>query len=310
MNTLAPNWLPKGKRAAVCFTIDDVHPATSTDAYEAGGDLARGALRHVLWLLKQHPKLRLTLFVTADWREISPVPTKKLLARIPFVRERVFLAPILPEGTMRLDRHPAFVEFLKQIPRTEIAWHGLHHVHRGRNIPIEFQRQSQAECERILLKIRRVFEQSDLPFARGMNPPGWNLPENLAGAMIAVGLNFVASARDIKTPVSIAAKTNMSGLTDVSLIFPELIYNGRLVHFTHNFQATSPFERAFEVIENNGLLAVKAHIIKNAAGHIALDGLDENYRNRLDALFAELEKRYDDSLWWTSLGEIAERVIK
>lgn len=42
------DWLPDGKTAAVVWSIDDIHPATSDDAYEAGGDLERGALGHVL----------------------------------------------------------------------------------------------------------------------------------------------------------------------------------------------------------------------------------------------------------------------
>ena len=77
------DWLPKGKKAAICFTIDDIHPAKSADYYEAGGDLSKGNLGLVEWLLDRHPKLKTTLFVTADWREISGVPTRKLLASIP-----------------------------------------------------------------------------------------------------------------------------------------------------------------------------------------------------------------------------------
>ena len=57
--------------------------------------------------------------------------------------------------------------------------------------------------------------------------------------------------------------------------------------------------------ELNGLLAIKAHIVKNACGHIALDGMDELYRNYLDLMLSELERRYGDSLWWTSMAEIA-----
>lgn len=94
-----PNgWLPPGKHAAICFSIDDVHPGTSTDAYEAGGDLDRGVLGHVRWLLERHPCLRITLFTTPDWREISPLPTRRILAALPYVRDHVFLAPILPLG--------------------------------------------------------------------------------------------------------------------------------------------------------------------------------------------------------------------
>src|SRR5689334_19177609 len=98
--TVRTNWLPPGKTAGICFTIDDVHPGRSTDAYEAGGDLGRGALGHVEWLLRRHADLHVTLFTTADWREISPVPTRKLLSRIPLLRDRVYLTELLPEGAM------------------------------------------------------------------------------------------------------------------------------------------------------------------------------------------------------------------
>ncbi len=36
------NWKPKDKKAAICFTIDDIHPSKSTDLYEAGGDKEKG----------------------------------------------------------------------------------------------------------------------------------------------------------------------------------------------------------------------------------------------------------------------------
>ena len=93
----ARTWLPNGRKCAVVFTIDDVHPAKSTDTYEAGGDLEKGALRHVAWLLERHPELHVTLFVTPDWRQISPFPTRKLLARIPVLRDRLPLARTLPK---------------------------------------------------------------------------------------------------------------------------------------------------------------------------------------------------------------------
>ena len=60
-----------GKTAAVVMSVDDVFPGKSNSAYEAGGDLERGAFGRLLWLLERHPQLRLTLFVTPDWRRIS-----------------------------------------------------------------------------------------------------------------------------------------------------------------------------------------------------------------------------------------------
>lgn len=304
---IAEGWLPPGKKAAVCFTIDDVHPGKSTDAYEAGGDLEKGVLGHVERLLARHPLLRVTLFTTADWREISPSVERPLLAKLPVARDRLMLAKTLPRGTMALDRHPDFVRWLTERPRMEIGLHGLHHIHPGRAIHIEFQRQSRRECVHMLREALRIFDAAGLPHARGMCPPGWNAPPQLLEAMADVGLHFVASARDIKTPITPGALTAMSGLTGVPLLHPAWIAGGQLLHFPTNFQATSPIERAVQIIEQGGLLAIKGHAIKNAMGYLALDGVDGVYTNFLDLLFSDLERRYGDSLWWTTFGQITTR---
>ena len=81
----------------------------------------------------------------------------------------------------------------------------------------------------------------------------------------------------------------------------------RLVHFTTNFQATSTLERALTIIECGGLLAIKAHIFKTGGGITMLDGLDNAYCDYLERLWRELETRYGDALWWTTLAEVADR---
>ena len=304
------DWLPSNKCGAICFSIDDVHPAKSSDYYEAGGDLSEGALGHLEWLLERHPNLKVTLFTTADWREISPKPTRRILASIPYIRDWFYLAKRWRKGTMQLDCHPEFVLYLKQLPRTEIALHGLHHCHKGLRIPVEFQEQSHSEFKEILQEIISIFNKANLDFVRGICPPGWNVTPSLLDAMTDTGLSFVASARDVLTPVSKDALTNMSGMRGMSLIYPQLIRDNKLVHISSNFQATSPIDRALAIIENGGLLAIKAHIVKNAFGYISYDGLDEIYRNYLDLLFTTLEDRYGDSLWWTSMGDLAARIIE
>jgi hypothetical protein len=300
-------WLPEGKDAAVCFTVDDVHPGTSKHAYEAGGDLERGALGHVAWLLDRHPQLRVTLFVTADWREISPVPTRRLLRRVPLLRERMMLAKVHSSGTLRLDRHPAFAGYLRQLPRTELGLHGLHHVHPGPKLTAEFQDRSERECQDRLEQALRIFDAAGLPRPTGMTPPGWDAPQPLLKAMIRLGFRYIASARDILTPVSAEATTQMTGMQGVSLIRPQPVANGAIVHIPSNFQATSTLERAREIIHAGGLLAIKGHIVKNAMGHVALDGIDRVYCNFLDLLFRSLDQEFGDSLWWCSMGQIAAR---
>jgi hypothetical protein len=305
------DWLLPGKQAAICFTIDDVHPGKSSDTYEAGGDLGKGALGHVEWLCERHPQLRITLFVTPDWRQISPFPTRKLLASVPVLKDHMYLTKILPPGAMLLSQHPEFVSYLKSLRRVDCALHGLHHINKGLYIGQEFKGRSRRECELMLLESIKCFDEANLPWSAGMCPPAWELPDELGEAMIAVGLKFVASARDLRTPITRDAENNMSGRRGVSIIYPEWIFDRRLLHFPSNFQATSTFDRAEQIIRLNGLIGFKAHIIKNTGfGHVALDGLDKDYRDFLHQVFCRLEDDYGDLLWWTSMAEITARCLK
>src|SRR5258705_11178227 len=89
-------WLPEGKIAAVSFSVDDIHPSTSKDPYEAGGDLEPGGLRRLARLLQKIPQLRATLFVTPDWRPLSLQPTRILRGRIHYLALRSDPARVRP----------------------------------------------------------------------------------------------------------------------------------------------------------------------------------------------------------------------
>jgi hypothetical protein len=313
-------WLPAGKRAAVCFNVDDVHPATSQDEFDAGGDLGRGALGRVERLLDRQPRLRVTLFVTPDWRLRRLVPTRKWLTRIPLVRERVHWAPLTPRGHFRVDRFPEFVAYLNALPRTDCALHGLHHAHPGPRMAVEFQEQSRSECSALLQEGRQIFATAGLRHVQGFAAPAWNTPPSLCEALSDADFHFLTSARDLDTPVSDRARSAMSGLRGASLIHPMWIRcapNDKptsasagpcpLVHFTTNFQATSTIERARAIIETGGLLSIKAHIFKTGGGITMLDGLDAAYCDYLERIWGELDGRYGDALWWTTLAEVAGR---
>ena len=298
-------WLPPGKAAGVCLTLDDVHPARSSDHYEAGGDLGGGVLGHLEWLFERHPDLRATLFVTPDWREHSPVPTRTRLARIPLARDRIYLTRPLKAGSMRLDRHPEFVSYLRQRPGFELAIHGLHHVGPGPRPPDEFARLGRAGCRRRLRRALEIFELAGLEPSPGFAPPAWNLSPALLGALTDVGIRWVTAARDLTSPID-GGMARLTGTREVSILHPQPLA-GRVVHMTTNYQATSHAERAHDVIRRCGLLSIKAHAVKDALGHVALDGLDRRYRESLHRLFCELEDGYGDSIWWTTMGEVAER---
>ena len=130
----------------------------------------------------------------------------------------------------------------------------------------------------------------------------------MVDAAVAAGYRWTASARDLTTGITPGARAAGNGRRDVLLAEPTLLAQGRLVHFTTNFQATSSIDRALAILDQGGLLAVKAHIAKQFGDHVMLDGLDELYTNYLDLLFGELDRRYGEALWWTTMGAIAERV--
>jgi len=302
------DWLPPGKSCAVCFSIDDIHPATSRDSYEAGGDMGEGALGHLEWLMARHAALRPTLFVTADWREISPLPTRKLLAAIPVLRDRVYLAPRWPKGTMSLERHPRFVSYLNGLANVEIAFHGLHHVNTGLRIPVEFQREDARGCGRKIAEMLRIFQTAGLRHVKGICPPGWDAPPALLAALAQASFRYVASARDIRTPVSRDALSAMSGLCGLPLFYPVKLPQTSLVHIPTNFQATSSIERAIEILEMGGLLSIKAHIVSEAFGYVAADGLGKSYATFLNELLNRISAAFGERLWWASMGEIAAQL--
>lgn len=190
----------------------------------------------------------------------------------------------------------------------------------GPRLAMEFQEQSRSKCRALVQEARRIFVLAGLRHVAGFAPPAWNTPPALCAALGDEDFRFVASARDLDTPVSAAARTAGHGLRGASLIQPTWVAcestaattstgaaGGRLVHFTTNFQATSRIERARAIIEAGGLLFIKAHVFKRGGGITMLDGLDDDYSAYLERLWRELDERYGDTLWWTSLDEVANR---
>ena len=303
MNPL-PRWLPVGATAAVCFSVDDLHPTAGEDG-EAIGSAARRAIDYLEWLLSRHGQLRATLFTTADWRSKAATPARNWRQRMPVVRHFCHAANVLPRGTLRLDRHAEFAAWLRGLRNVDFALHGVHHVRRGPAYLQEFVGRSRRQCKHMILTAQRIMAAAGLQTVAGLAPPAWTAPPELLQAMADLDMLFIASARDLDTPIALDALTRGSGLRDVSLITPQILPFGRLVHIATNFQATSSIDRAIAIIEAGGLLSVKAHLLKRMGSYQALDGLDRAYVEYLDRVFMRLEDEYGDHIWWTTMADIA-----
>jgi hypothetical protein len=102
----------------------------------------------------------------------------------------------------------------------------------------------------------------------------------------------------------------MSGLKDTSILYPEFLNEKSIVHFPINFQANSKIERAMAIIENEGLLSIKAHIVPQIANYVAIDGVTDLYMSFLDLLLNEIKSRYGQDIWFTSMGEMTNFIFK
>jgi hypothetical protein len=301
------DWLPPGKTAAVCMSVDDVHP-TVPIAGEPAGETARNALALLEWLTQRHPLLRVTLFTTPDWRSRSAEPTRHWRGRLPIVRHTFHASDVLPRGTLRLDRHVEFTAWLRGLRNVDFGIHGLHHVRPGPAYLQEYAGCSPRRCLQMIVEARRTMTAAGLPVVDGITPPAWTAPPALLAAMAELDMLFVSSARDLDTPIAPGALTHGSGLRDVSLLTPQVLPFGRLIHVTTNFQATSSIDRAMAILACGGLLGIKAHLLKRFGSYVALDGLDSPYVEYLDRLFARIADDYGDRVWWTTMGEIAGRM--
>ena len=301
---MPPPWRPKGTMAAVCVSVDDLHP-TMGEGGDAIGSAARRAIDHLEWLLARHAHLRVTLFTTADWRSQTATPPRNWRRRLPIARHFCYAASVLARGTLRLDRHTEFAAWLRGLHGVDFALHGVHHVRRGPAYLHEFAGRSRKQCRQLILASKRIIEAAGLPVIAGLAPPAWTAPPELLQAMADLDMLFITSARDLDTPIAPGAVTGGSGLRGVSLITPQFLPFGRLVHIATNFQATSSVDRAVAIVKAGGLLSVKAHLLKRLGSYEALDGLDRPYVEYLDRLFMRLEDDYGDRIWWTTMADIA-----
>lgn len=300
-------WLPPGFIGAVCLSVDDVHP-TAADARHGPGEVGLEALRHLGGLLARHRQLHATLFTTPDWRSRGVPSSRSLPHRIPVIRDLTYAVRPLPRGTLRLDRHPAFVASIRALPRTDVGLHGLYHVRRGPRGVEEFAGRTRVQCRRMLRDGHRILADAGLAPVPGVTPPGWHAPPALLQAMADLDMRFISSGRDLETAVTPNARACGSGLRGVPLIHPHVLPYGRLVHVTTNFQATSSIERAMSILQHGGLLAIKAHLLTRLGSYQALDGLDARYAETLDRLFSAINARFGAAIWWTTMAELAARV--
>jgi len=96
MSSITPlyDW-PEGFEAAVIIGIDDIHPESSTEGFDCGGNIEGGALDRIKLFMENYSKVPITLYVTPDWR-YRPVITSERFGRFRSITTNFMNDPVNP----------------------------------------------------------------------------------------------------------------------------------------------------------------------------------------------------------------------
>lgn len=308
---------PEDYVSALIVGVDDVHPETSKDGCDCGGDLTNGALGLLVEILESHPRLKINLFVTPDWMFKPQSKVFRYLQR--HCKRQGFLDKFLgrlflrtwPKNRFKInkDEFREWVSFVRHYVtegRVRVGIHGLYHFQPYIRHAAEFLYLSYAECRKRLKIAEEIFKNTKIPIEKGFAPPGWGVTDDLINALEAEDFIYIAGDADFKTNVDHRSLSENAGLQGVQLFFPTLI-KGRLVNVPRNWDiGFSPLERARAICRIGGLISVHSHIEDSYHGDHLGNGITVGNIERLSRLLQEMEEKYPGKIWYTSFGEVAE----
>lgn len=261
------------------LNLDDIHPESSADGTDCGGDRDRGVFGLLREMWRQFPNVKVTLFVTPDWIDRRQPLWSRALRR----NSRTW-----SPGTFRLDRHKEWCGWLASLPNTEVAVHGLHHFAPRGFHSQEFAMLGRAESLRRIRAADGIFREAGLPRSRGFRPPGWGISAGMFEALRDAGFEYAAASGDFSAPVGPEPRGHEAGVQGLPLLGPGE-YQG-LVNMPQNWDiAHSPVERGVEIAKAGGLVSAKGHIASHYDGEAISNGLTPATLRRLLDLLGALE---------------------
>jgi hypothetical protein len=304
---------PNGYRAALVIGIDDVHPESSEDGCDCGGDMEKGVLGSLLKLNEEFPHVKITLFITPQWvylpqrRIIKKLMDSKRLQVWRLLNRPIILRYLLrrwPEEKFRIDReeYNGWAEFISEKVREgrfNVGMHGLYHFQECWPPVEEFGNLGYEECVRRLREAKKIFDKAGIPLSPVFAPPGWKVTESLERALTSEGIYCIAG--------SICGYT---GITNVSYIYPQKIAEN-LVNVPRNWVANyNTLSDVEEIIKKGGIIGIHAHIWQKYHEETIESGLSSQALEEWRKLFRHLEKNYKGEIWYTTFNEVAKYVLE
>jgi len=293
--------------------VADVHPESSLDGSDCGGDLNRGALGLLEDILKRYRNVKVTLFVT-PCHIFLPQPLgiehshrllRRLLgSRIDYIFCRFFIKEY-DKDRFDVEKSSAFNTYLTDLTKSgqvEIGIHGCFHFHYIPPYASEFKHLDSYETYRRIRIAVYKMSKAGIPFVKGFAPPGWGVNKELIKVLADEGFCYIAGSADFKSPITHKATSKEAGLKGVSLIFPSLLYPG-LVNIPRN---RTPHRNDLKIIELGSLLSIHMHIENRYHGVYLGNGITVENIYKLEKLLDIVASRYGDIVKFLTFGEVAQ----
>jgi len=305
---------PDGYKAAFVIGIDDVHPETSRDGCDCGGDLEKGILGDLLRFVEKYPQVTTTLFITPQWiykpqsRSFRYFHKIARILNLPNTLESIvsiFLSRKWEQDRFKIDKNlewSSFIEQKVQEGKFSIGIHGLYHFGRSLSPAREFEHLSHEECAARLRKAKAIFKGSGITITTGFSPPGWCITEDLLKALKTEGIRYVAG--------NVAYARNYGGIKGISTTFPQFLRYG-ILNIPRNWVAEySSLDQAKKIVENKGIVGVHAHVYQSYHGGSIESGLTPERIKKWMELVDFLEENYPKEIWYTTFDGMTRYVTR
>jgi peptidoglycan/xylan/chitin deacetylase (PgdA/CDA1 family) len=308
------------QNGTVVIGIDDVHPESSKDGSDCGGDLDKGVLGLLENFLQRYRNVKVTLFVTpchmllpqALGVERLHKIARSILRNIPDPLFYRFFIKTFEPSKYDIEKSKAFNLYLANLVgkgQVEIGIHGCYHFH---NIPpysSEFKYLNEYEALRRIKIAVNKFKRARIPFVKGFAPPGWGVNRALIKALAEEGFVYIAGSADFTSPITYNATSKEAGLKGVSLIFPSLI-NTKLINIPRNWTPhKNNLTRALKIVELGGLLGIHMHAENEYHGNYLGNGITIENLSKLEKLIDAIESTYGDAVSFSTFSEVAFHVL-
>ena len=303
---------------AIVIGIDDLHPESSLNGSDCGGDLYRGALGLLENFLQRYRNVKVTLFVTPCHMFLpQPLGVERLhgIARsvLGDVADRVFYRFFIRRfapSKYDVEESKAFSLYLAGLAggQVEIGIHGCFHFHVIPPYSSEFKHLSEQEARKRIRMAVKKLTQARISFVKGFAPPGWGVSRGLLKVLAEEGFIYIAGSADFTSPVHVKAVSKEAGLKGVPLIFPSKVFSN-LINVPRNWTPhRNDLDRALKIIELGGLLGIHMHVEDEYHGTYLGNGITVENIRRLEKLLDAIESTFGGSVDFLTFSEVAHHM--